>query len=105
MNSVDLLAKVRSKLVDGRPYKAKTAAIRPNKVMPAMPTSRRPSAEEEDDADAEELVLEAVDEPEESEVPDASEEESEVLVAVAAEPVAVEPEASVDWAGVPVEVK
>lgn len=66
-----------------------------------MPTLRLPSAEEEDDADAKELVPDAVEEPE---VPEASD-ESEVPVAVAAEPVAVEPEASVDWAGVPVEVK
>lgn len=68
-----------------------------------MPTLRLPSAEEEDDEDAEELVLDAVEEPEVSE---ALEESSEVPVpvAVTAEPVAVEPEASVDWAGVPVEL-
>lgn len=68
-----------------------------------MPTLRVPSAEEEDveDEDDEELVPDADEEPE---VPEADEESSEVPVAVAAESVAVEPEASVDWAGVPVEV-
>lgn len=89
----------------GRPYKAKTAAIRPNRVTPVMPTLRLPSAEEDDDADDEELVLDAVEDPEVPEADESSSSLSEVPVAVAAESVAVEPEASVDWAGVPVEVK
>lgn len=76
-----------------------------------MPTLRLPSADEdEDDVEDDEVLLPvALEEPEvpvaEEESEEESDDESEVPVADAAESVALEPEAPVDWAGVPVEVK